>query len=60
MHAVKNILVLPLASTVASALSSTAFTLLIWPDSLRVVTPAVTSQTKTERSPPEDANFVLS
>lgn len=50
----------PLASTLASALNSTAWTLPMWPASRRVVTPVATSQTKTDLSPPDDANLALS
>lgn len=50
----------PLASTLASALNSTACTLPMWPASRRVVTAVATSQTKTDLSPPEEANLALS
>src|SRR6266404_65343 len=51
---------LPLATTVASALNSTTLILVKWADILRSVFPVVTSQRKTDRSPPEETNLVLS
>jgi hypothetical protein len=51
---------LPLATTEASALNSTTLIFARWADILRIVFPVVTSQRKTDRSPPEETNLVLS
>jgi hypothetical protein len=51
---------LPLATTEASALNSTTLIFVRWADILRIVFPVVTSQRKTDRSPPEETNLVLS
>ena len=46
--------------TEASALNSTTLIFARWADILRIVLPVVTSQRKTDRSPPEETNLVLS
>ena len=51
---------LPLTTTLASSLNSTANIFPMCPDILLVVTPVMTSHRKMERSPPEDANWLLS
>lgn len=51
---------IPLARTLASSLNSTAKIFPMWPDMRLTVVPATTSHKKTERSPPADANLLLS
>lgn len=51
---------LPLATTEASLLNSTTLIFAKWADILRMVFPVLTSQRKTDRSPPEETNLVLS
>ena len=50
----------PLISTLASALKATTLIFAICPGILRIVFPVVTSQRKTDLSPPDDANRALS
>jgi len=51
---------LPLATTEASVLNSTTFIFARWADILRIVFPVLTSQRKTDRSPPDETNLALS